>query len=130
MTIAIERPCSTNVFDAGLPTVDYQHAQGPEEAHEIIARARRQGPIALGPHGPELLTYDLGRATLRDLTFRVPQGFTLAAQGITSGPLWDRTATNLLSLDGAEHHRLRRLVSKVFTPKAAERLRTTVVDVI
>ncbi len=130
MTIAIERPCSTNVFDAGLPTVDYQHAQGPEEAHEIIARARRQGPIALGPHGPELLTYDLVRATLRDSTFRVPQGFTLAAQGITSGPLWDRTATNLLSLDGAEHHRLRRLVSKVFTPKAAERLRTTVVDVI
>ena len=74
MTIAIERPCSTNVFDAGLPTVDYQHAQGPEEAHEIIARARRQGPIALGPHGPELLTYDLVRATLRDSTFRVPRG--------------------------------------------------------
>jgi cytochrome P450 len=129
MTIAIERPVP-NVFAAGLPSLDYQAARGPEEAHALIARARRQAPIAMGPHGPELLTYDLVRGTLRDSTFRVPQGFTLAAQGITSGPLWDRTATSLLSLDGAEHHRLRRLVSKVFTPKAAERLRTTAVDVI
>jgi cytochrome P450 len=130
MTIAIERPRSPNVFDANLPSVDYQQARTPEEAHALIARARRQAPIAMGPYGPELLTYDLVRGTLRDSTFRVPQGFTLAAQGITSGPLWDRTASNLLSLDGAEHHRLRRLVSKVFTPKAAERLRTTAIDVI
>jgi cytochrome P450 len=129
MTIAIERPVP-NVFAAGLPSLDYQAARTPEEAHALIARARRQAPIAVGPYGPELLTYELVRGTLRDSTFRVPQGFTLAAQGITSGPLWDRTASNLLSLDGAEHHRLRRLVSKVFTPKAAERLRTTAVDVI
>jgi len=129
MTIAIERPVP-DVFAAGLPSLDYQAARTPEEAHALIARARRQAPIAMGPYGPELLTYDLVRGTLRDSTFRVPQGFTLAAQGITSGPLWDRTASNLLSLDGAEHHRLRRLVSKVFTPKAAERLRTTAIDVI
>jgi cytochrome P450 len=35
-----------------------------------------------------------------------------------------------LSLDGAEHHRQRRLVSKAFTPKAAARLRSTCADVI
>jgi cytochrome P450 len=54
----------------------------------------------------------------------------LASQGITSGPLWERVATNLISLDGAEHHRLRRLVSKAFTPRATARLHTTIVDVI
>ena len=54
----------------------------------------------------------------------------LAAQGITSGPLWDRVAANILSLDGAQHHRLRRLVSKAFTPKATARLRTTIIDII
>jgi cytochrome P450 len=130
MTITIERPGQTNVFNAGLPTLEYQSAPGPEEAHAIIANARRQAPIALAPHGPELLTYDLVREALRDSTFRVPRGFVLAAQGITSGPLWDRAASNILSLDGAEHNRLRRLVAKVFTPKAAERLRATAVDVI
>src|ERR1700756_4190751 len=88
------------------------------------------GAIALGPHGPELLTYELVRAVLRDTRFRVPQGMFLAAQGITSGPLWDRVAASLISLDGDEHHRLRRLVCKAFTPRATARLRTTVVDVI
>jgi cytochrome P450 len=67
---------------------------------------------------------------LRDPRFRVPQGMFLAAQGITSGPLWDRIAVNILSLDGEAHHRLRRLVSKAFTPKATARLRATIVEVI
>lgn len=119
-----------NVFDAGLPCVDYQDATSPDEAHTAIAAARRQAPIALGPHGPEVLTYELVHTVLRDPRFRMPEGMFLAPQGITSGPLWDRVATSLLSLDGEEHHRLRRLVSKAFTPRATGRLRETVLDVI
>ena len=130
MTIEIDRSHCPNVFDAGLPAIDYGDAQNPDEAHETIRQAREQAPIALGPHGPELLTYELVRTVLRDSRFRVPKGMFLAAQGITRGPLWDRMATNLLSLDGAEHHRLRRLVSKAFTPRATARLRTTISDVI
>jgi cytochrome P450 len=130
MTTAIDRSSCPSVFDAGLPTIDYEHAQSPDEAHEIVREARRQAPIALGPHGPEVLTYELVHAVLRDTRFRVPQGMFLAAQGITSGPLWDRVAASLISLDGDEHHRLRRLVCKAFTPRATARLRTTVVDVI
>jgi cytochrome P450 len=130
MTIAVDAPTCPSVFDAGLPRVDYERCQSPDEAHEILHLARRQAPIALGPHGPELLTYDLVRTVLRDPRFRLPQGMFLASQGITSGPLWERVASNLISLDGAEHHRLRRLVSKAFTPRATERLRATIVDVI
>ena len=70
------------------------------------------------------------RSVLRDPRLRVPQGMFLASQGITSGPLWERVAANLISLDGAAHHRLRRLVSQAFTPRATARLRTTIVDVI
>jgi cytochrome P450 len=126
-TISVTCP---SVFDAGLPTIDYEHAESPDEAHAIIREARLQAPIAIGPHGPELLTYELVHAALRDQRLRVPQGMFLASQGITSGPLWDRIATSLISLDGAAHHRLRRLVSKAFTPRATARLRTTVIDVI
>ena len=110
--------------------INYEHAQNPEEAHAIIRKARQQAPIAVGPHGPELLTYELVRSVLRDPRFRVPQGMFLASQGITSGPLWDRVASSLISLDGTEHHRLRRLVSNAFTPRATGRLRTTIIDVI
>ncbi|WP_029111819.1 cytochrome P450 [Mycobacterium sp. URHB0044] len=130
MTIGIDHPTVPSVFDAGLPSIDYQLVDDPEEAHAMFREARRQAPIALGPHGPELLTYDLVRSVLRDPRFCVPPGFGLGAQGITSGPLWDRVVKNLLSLDGAEHHRLRRLVSKAFAPRGAARLRTTIVEVI
>src|SRR6201986_3555746 len=130
MTITIDASISASVFDADLPTINYELCQSIEEAHEILHWARRQAPIAIGPHGPELLTYELVRSVLRDQRFRVPQGMFLAAQGITSGPVWDRVATNLISLDGVEHHRLRRLVSKAFTPRSTGRLRATIVDVI
>ena len=130
MTVDTINATCPSVFDAGLPTIDYELAQSPDEAHAIIREARLQAPIAIGPHGPELLTYELVHAALRDQRLRVPQGMFLASQGITSGPLWDRIATSLISLDGDAHHRLRRLVSKAFTPRATARLRTTVIDVI
>jgi cytochrome P450 len=119
-----------NVFDAGLPIVAYEHLDDPEEAHRIIAAARSRAPIAIGPHGPEILRYELVRTVLRDPRFQMPKGMFLAGQGITSGPIWDRVAANLISLDGDAHRRLRRLVSKAFTPRATERLRTTIIDVI
>lgn len=130
MTTTVDQSDCPSIFDAGFPTINYGHAQHPDEAHVIISQARAKAPIAMGPYGPELLTYDLVRTVLRDPRFRVPRGMFLAAQGITSGPLWDRVAANIVSLDGEEHHRLRRLVSKAFTSNATERLRTTIVDVI
>lgn len=130
MTTTVDRSNCPSVYDAGLPFFGYQQAQCPDEAHEIIRAARELAPIAIGPHGPEMLTYELVHTVLRDPRFRMPEGMFLAAQGITSGPLWDRVAANLISLDGEEHHRLRRLVAKAFTPRATGRLRATVTQVI
>lgn len=119
-----------DVFDAGLPVLSYEDVDDPAEAHRLIAAARARGPIAIGAHGPEMLSYDMVRSVLRDSRFRVPQGMFLASQGITSGSLWDRVAANLISLDGEEHHRLRRLVGRAFTPRATARLQSTVVAVM
>ena len=98
------------VLDTELPTTAYEHAPSSQLAHELIRQAR-QGPIAMGPHGPEVLTYELVRTVLRDDRFAMPKGLALAAQGITSGELWDISLKGLLSLDGAAHLRQRRLVS-------------------
>jgi cytochrome P450 len=84
----------------------------------------------LGPFGPEVLTHDLVRTVLRDSRFVMPQGIGLVIQGITSGPVWDKVCQLLISLNGAEHLRLRRLVSRAFTPRAAARLRTACTAVI
>jgi cytochrome P450 len=120
----------TTTIATDLPTIAYDHAQTPEEAHELIRQARQQGPIAMGPHGPEVLDYHLVRTVLRDDRFVMPKGLALSVQGITSGELWDLSLKGLLSLDGEAHRRQRRLVSKAFTPRAAERLRATCTDII
>jgi cytochrome P450 len=129
MTTVQTSRCPT-VFDAGLPSLSYDHLTDPDEAHRAIADARTQAPIAMGAHGPEVLSYELVRTVLRDGRFTTAHGLGLDLQGITSGPLWDRATTNILGLDGDAHHRLRRLVSKAFAPRGAERLRARIVEVI
>lgn len=129
MTIQTALECP-NVFEAGLPSIAYDHLTDPEEAHGVLADARAQAPIAIGPYGPELLSYELVRAVLRDNRFVTAHAMGLAARGVTSGPLWDRAVNNILGMDGVAHHRLRRLVSKAFSPRAAKRLRTLTVEVI
>jgi len=119
-----------SVFEADLPTVEYEEAPGPDEAHRNLRKALEHGPIAMGAHGPEILSYELVRTTLRDARFQVPRGLGLEAQGITSGPLWDRATTSLLAMNGPDHTRLRRLVSKAFTPRSVTRLDGVIVDVI
>jgi cytochrome P450 len=129
MTTLETRECP-GIFDAGLPTFAYDHLTDPDAAHRVIAAARTQAPIALGPHGPEVLSYELVRTVLRDDRFVTVSGLGLTLQGVTSGPLWDRATSNILGLDGTEHHRLRRLVSKAFAPRGAERLRTVILKII
>jgi cytochrome P450 len=119
-----------SVFEADLPTVEYEEASSPDEAHRNLRKALEQGPIAMGAHGPEILSYELVRTTLRDARFQVPRGLGLETQGITSGPLWDRAATSLLAMNGDDHNRLRRLVSKAFTPRSVTWLDDIIVDVI
>lgn len=119
-----------NVFDAGLPVIAYDHLTDPDAAHRVIDDARELSPIAVGPHGPEVLSYELVRTVLRDGRFVTAHGLGLGLQGVTSGPLWDRAISNILGLDGAAHHRLRRLVSKAFAPRGAERLRALVIEII
>ncbi|BBZ77553.1 cytochrome P450 hydroxylase [Mycolicibacterium anyangense] len=119
-----------NIFDAGLPTFSYGLDATPHDVIDDLRLAQSQAPIAIGPLGPEILSYELAREMLRDNRFRMPPGITLAAQGITSGPLYDKLMSSLLGLDGAPHIRLRKLVSKAFTPRATARLHDTIHEVV
>lgn len=129
MSMAVNR-AAPSVFDAELPVVDYDLTATPHDILEDLRLARSRAPIAIGPLGPEILSYELTRDILRDNRFRLPPGITLAAQGITSGPLFDKLASSLLGLDGPPHTRLRKLVSKAFTPRATSRLHDTIHEVV
>jgi cytochrome P450 len=130
MTVDTVTAATPSVFDAGLPPLPYFDPDYQDDPHRLNREAREQAPIAMGPLGPEVLAYDLVQTVLRDRRFCMPKGLGLEAQGITSGPLWDRAVQGILSLDGDEHHRLRRLVAKALTPRAAGRLRTRMVEII
>jgi cytochrome P450 len=119
-----------SVFDADLPALTYEASETPAEVYPRIQEAQRLAPIALGPYGPEVLSYHLVRSVLRDARFQIPPGLNLLVQGITSGPLWDKVVNSLLCLEGEAHHRLRSLTSKAFTPRATLRLHDTMVDVM
>jgi cytochrome P450 len=119
-----------NVFDARLPAFSYSLDAAPQDILEDVREAQSRAPIAIGPIGPEILSYELAREILRDNRFRMPPGITLAAQGITSGPLYDKIMSSLLGLDGPPHARLRKLVSRAFTPRATARLQDTIHEVV
>jgi cytochrome P450 len=119
-----------NIFDADLPTLGYDAEETPAEVYPRLQAVQRQAPVALGPHGPEVLSYHLVRSVLRDPRFQIPPGMNMLVQGITSGPLWDKVVNSLLCLEGDAHHRLRSLTSKAFTPRATLRLHDTMVDVM
>src|ERR1700738_1657203 len=117
-----------DIFEADLPTLNYDATETPAAVYPRIFAAQRQAPIALGPFGPEVLSYHLVRSVLRDNRFLIPPGLNLVVQRITSGPLWDKVVNSLLCLEGAAHHRLRSLTSKAFTPRATLRLHDTMVE--
>jgi cytochrome P450 len=119
-----------NIFDADLPTLGYDAEETPAEVYPRLQAVQRQAPVALGPHGPEVLSYHLVRSVLRDPRFQIPPGMNMLVQGITSGPLWDKVVNSLLCLEGDAHHRVRSLTSKAFTPRATLRLHDTMVDVM
>lgn len=119
-----------SVFDAGLPRLDYDFTAPPQQIYPQFRAAQDVAPIALGPVGPEILTYDLARTVLGDPRFGIPPGIHLTAHGVTSGELWDRVTRSILCMEGAEHRRLRSLVSKAFTPRATARMDETIHTVI
>src|ERR1700685_994695 len=119
-----------NVFGAGLPTLSYGTEESPAEVYPRFQGVQRQAPIAIGPLGPEVLSYDLVRSVLRDTRFQIPPGIVLQAQGVTSGPLWDKVINSLLCVEGDTHRRLRGLCSRAFTPRTVARLHDAMVDVM
>jgi cytochrome P450 len=115
---------------ADLPRLPVLTPEFQEDPHRLLHQAREQSPVALDPFGLVALSYDAVRTVLRDKRFHTPQAVGLADRGVTSGPLWDWAATGIMSLNGEEHHRLRRLVIRAFTPASAAKLRAAMIAVI
>jgi cytochrome P450 len=92
------------------------------DAPEVHA-AREACWYACTPLGYAILHYEEMAALLRERPLRQGGVETLAAQGITTGPMADWMRRMMRNREGEEHTRLRLLVSKAFTPRAVDALR-------
>ena len=76
----------TSVFDADLPTLAYGAEESPAEVYPRLQAAQRQAPVAIGPHGPEVLSYHLVRSVLRDAPIPHPAKDQSVGPGRHVGP--------------------------------------------
>ena len=91
---------------------------GPE-----VATAREMHWYAHEPTGLAILRYDKLRELLSDPRLRQGIHRVLSSQGLTEGPVVEWMNSIILTVEGEDHTRLRRLVSKAFTPRAVAALR-------
>jgi cytochrome P450 len=105
------------------PFIDTLDPGYDRDIHAAHAAAREKSWYARTPYGILLLGYDDVHACLRDRRWHELGAAALAGAGISEGPLWDWFHQILSNKEGAEHSRLRRLVSQAFTPRSVERLR-------
>ncbi len=102
-------------FDLADPAFDVTS----DEVH----RTREQHWYARTPWGWAVLRYEQGAAVLRDRRFQQGNARWPAQNGVHSGPFATWWAETLLSLEGEDHLRLRRLLSPAFRSRAIEALR-------
>jgi cytochrome P450 len=105
-----------------LPYLDVMDpAFRPDSAEVRAARAAHW--CARTPIGFAVLRYEKLVALLADRRLHQGTHQFLTAQGLTEGPLVEWMSSIILSVEGDDHTRLRRLVSRAFTPRAVAELR-------
>ncbi len=119
---------STRIDELELPDVDILGL----DRHQVLAelsRARRQHWLARTPLGYIVTRHQDVTAILRDRRFHSALSQLPQMMGIDS-PVRDRQASSILAMEGPEHTRLRRLASPAFTPRATEKLRPFMREVV
>ena len=85
----------------------------PDEVHE----ARERSWYATTPYGIAVLRYEQVGRLLKHPKLRQGSVAWPAHNGVTEGPFANWFASWILNKEGAEHHRLRRLMNPAFSPK-------------
>jgi cytochrome P450 len=120
----------TTAHDLDIPILDLELEPDRELASVTLRTAAAQSWIAKNPFGFTILHYDDVVAMLRDKRWHSAASKVMELGGITDPKYLERRRTSILSAEGDEHTRLRRLVGKAFSPRAADRLRPFMREVI
>lgn len=109
--------------------VDLGSAAFWQDPYPVWRDARARGRTAVTTRGETvLLDADDIDAVCTDPAFGQLGLASLARLGITDGPLYDWRALTIAAIDGADHIRLRSVVTPAFNPRRVEPLRGALLD--
>ena len=115
------------MIDAGtldLPDFDpADTALHGDRFHEVMAGLAERSWLVRIPLGYMTLDREAGEFFLRTRQATFPGQKIAELFGIESGPLREEIDRNILHIDGEDHRRLRNLLNPFFTPRAVERWR-------
>ena len=123
---------TTPVTELDLP--DLTWLDDPKVAHEehrrVTSEIAAEHWLAKNFFGVTALRYDDVVAMLRDKRWHSASGQILEMSGIDDPEWLARRRTSILSAEGDDHTRLRRLVGPAFSPRHADALRPYMRDVV
>jgi len=95
-----------------------------------IATLRQQCPLIRTPIGVLIVDRTRVHELLRERSLHSSLLNLVRLQGVTDGPVYELAASSLLAKEGEDHTRIRRLVSRSFTPRAADGHRSFMRDLV
>ncbi|HVR06389.1 MAG TPA: cytochrome P450 [Solirubrobacteraceae bacterium] len=114
----------TRVDELELPYFDYTDAAlRGERFHAAMLALREQGWLASGPLGYIVLDREAAEHFLRTRDAVFPGMKIAEIFEVSEGPLWEEMRRNILHLNGPDHSRLRKLVNPALAPRAVQRYR-------
>lgn len=117
--------------EAVLPKLDLmQPNMHGERLHATLSEARAASWIARTDSGVAVLEREAAEFFLKSPALAFPGAELMELMGIDDGPIHRVMERGLLGRSGDDHKRLRRLVSRSFTPRAADRWRPVMRDLL
>src|SRR4051794_13061036 len=119
------------VADLELPRFEYLDPElRGERFHETLRGLRDQSWLARSDFGYFVLDRESAGMFLRTRSGEFPGVKMFELIGIADGPLYESLRRNIISINGDSHARLRALTHPFFTPKAADRYRPAMRDLL
>jgi cytochrome P450 len=120
---------STALHDLDLPDLNEMGTTFEERFRAALALPDEHW-LCRGAFGPAVFRYDDVTAVLRDKRWHSAASKIPEMMGITDQEFLVRRRESILSAEGDTHTRLRRLVAPAFSPRAADRLRPFMREVV
>jgi cytochrome P450 len=105
------------------PFLDFFTPEFIADPAPVISALRRQSCLARTPIGVLVIEHAKVVELLGDPRLHSSLLDFVRLQGLVEGPIFEAVSKSLLAVDGEDHTRVRKLVSRAFTPRSVERLR-------